>query len=96
MLGTSGSLSRDTRQISSVNGNEKCDNLPYLEPRQRELCAKEKRLIDVISAGASMGIDECKYQFSGRRWNCTTFNRTDVFGNVIKLSKYKMRKRLQV
>ncbi|XP_045216271.1 protein Wnt-4-like [Mercenaria mercenaria] len=85
VLGTSASLSRDTRQTSSVSVNEMCNNSPYLEPRQRELCAKEKRLIDVISAGASMGIEECKHQFSGRRWNCTTFNNTDVFGNVIKI-----------
>lgn len=89
VLGTSGGLSRDTRQIA--NPTEKCDNSPYLEPRQRELCAKEKKLIDVIGAGASMGIEECKYQFRGRRWNCTTFNSTDVFGNVIKISKFTER-----
>ena len=85
VLGTSGSLSRESRQITDPT--EKCNNSPYLEPRQRELCAQEKRLIDVIGAGASMGIDECKHQFKARRWNCTTFNSTDVFGNVIKISK---------
>ena len=39
VLSTSGGLSRDTRQIP--NQVEKCSNSPYLEPRQRELCAKE-------------------------------------------------------
>ncbi|KAH3837426.1 protein Wnt-4-like [Dreissena polymorpha] len=83
VLGTSGSLSRDTRQISDPAAA--CDNSPYLDATQRELCRKEKRLLDVIGAGASMGIEECKFQFKGRRWNCTTFNNTDVFGNVIKI-----------
>ncbi|WAQ98818.1 WNT4-like protein [Mya arenaria] len=83
VLGTSGGLSREQRQISDPV--QECDNSPYLEPRQRALCQKETRLINVVGAGASMGIEECKHQFQGRRWNCTTFNNTDVFGNVINI-----------
>ena len=45
------------------------------------------KLLDVISRGASMGIEECQFQFQNRRWNCSTFNNTDVFGNLVKTSK---------
>ena len=35
-----------------------------------------------------MGIEECQYQFSDRRWNCTTFNNTSVFGKVLEKSEW--------
>ncbi|PVD19491.1 hypothetical protein C0Q70_19980 [Pomacea canaliculata] len=62
-----------------------CSDLPYLKPRQRELCALDKSLIHVLSEGASMGIEECQHQFMNRRWNCSTFNTTSVFGNILKI-----------
>lgn len=62
-----------------------CSDLPFLGPRQRELCALDKSLIHVISDGASMGIEECQHQFQDRRWNCSTFNTTSVFGNILNI-----------
>lgn len=44
-------------------------------------------MLKVISDGAKRGIAECQRQFSNRRWNCTTFNTTNVFGKVLQLSK---------
>ena len=64
-----------------------CSDLLYLAPRQRELCELDASLIGVISQGALMGIEECQYQFQDRRWNCSTFNTTSVFGNVLKIRK---------
>lgn len=62
-----------------------CSNFEFLVPRQRELCSREAKLLTVISEGASRGIAECQNQFSNRRWNCTTFNTTNVFGKVLQL-----------
>ncbi|XP_070175625.1 protein Wnt-4-like isoform X2 [Littorina saxatilis] len=62
-----------------------CSDLQFMGPRQRELCALDKSLIHVISEGASMGIEECQHQFQDRRWNCSTFNTTSVFGNILNI-----------
>ncbi|KAL8566506.1 hypothetical protein ACOMHN_012324 [Nucella lapillus] len=76
------------RVESSGNGNDQlldCSDLSYLGPRQRELCALDKSLIHVLSEGASMGIEECQHQFQNRRWNCSTYNNINVFGNILKI-----------
>ncbi|CAD5118665.1 DgyrCDS7352 [Dimorphilus gyrociliatus] len=61
-----------------------CTNLDILHPKQRKVCHRSRNVLDVISEGASVGIEECQHQFSDRRWNCTTYNTTDVFGNITK------------
>ncbi|CAL1528201.1 unnamed protein product [Lymnaea stagnalis] len=60
-----------------------CSSLQFLQPHQRDICGNDGKLLDVIRNGASMGIDECQYQFRDRRWNCSTNNSTDVFGKVL-------------
>ncbi|KAK3098176.1 hypothetical protein FSP39_016897 [Pinctada imbricata] len=63
-----------------------CSDMKFLAPKQRQLCreSNEKKLLQVISNGASVGINECQHQFSTRRWNCSTFNSTDVFGGILR------------
>jgi hypothetical protein len=68
-----------------MNFKSKCDQIAVFAPQQRQLCLKSKNILDIISKGASMGIEECQYQFLDRRWNCTTFNNTSVFGKVLQL-----------
>ncbi|KAK2179727.1 hypothetical protein NP493_475g00032 [Ridgeia piscesae] len=63
----------------------RCAEIDVLAPRQRELCSRSRHILDVVSSGASAGIDECQYQFRLRRWNCSTFNTTDVFGKILDL-----------
>ena len=65
----------------------RCNQLDVLSPHQQELCTKSKHILDVVADGASMGIEMCQMQFRDRRWNCSTFNSTDVFGKVLQLSK---------
>ena len=72
----------------SYDYKTKCSQVDVLAPHQQELCAKSKHILDVVADGAAMGIDMCQIQFRDRRWNCTTFNSTDVFGKVLQLSKY--------
>lgn len=64
-----------------------CANMNFLSEVQRKLCGQERRLPRVISDGASLGIGECKHQFGNRRWNCSTYNSTDVFGGILKKSR---------
>lgn len=68
-----------------------CSKLQFLQPHQREICSHDFRLLDVISKGASMGIEECQFQFQDRRWNCTTYNNTSVFGPLLQISEQIMR-----
>ncbi|GFS02382.1 protein Wnt [Elysia marginata] len=69
-----------------------CEELPYLQPHQRDICGDDARLLDVIREGAAMGIQECQHQFQDRRWNCSTFNNdTSVFGPVLHTSTSLMK-----
>ncbi|XP_074651670.1 protein Wnt-2b-like [Tubulanus polymorphus] len=72
--------------LAYLDTPSKCTAIPFLETRQKELCQMSDNMLDVLSEGASMGIDECKFQFKDRRWNCNTFNTTDVFGNVLSIN----------
>ncbi|XP_067932538.1 protein Wnt-4-like [Watersipora subatra] len=62
-----------------------CEDMPFLGARQKELCNQGEFIIDVISEGAAMAISECLIQFKDRRWNCSTFDTTDVFGKILTL-----------
>ena len=90
-LGLMSSAYHTTMDNARMNYRSKCYALDVLAPKQRELCGKSKNVLDIISTGASMGIEECQYQFSDRRWNCTTFNNTSVFGKVLDKSKSVLR-----
>ncbi|KAL5004126.1 hypothetical protein ScPMuIL_017582 [Solemya velum] len=56
---SSSPMTFDGQQLAT---EKKCSNLAFLDPHQRKLCDTEDKLLDVISRGASMGIDECQYQ----------------------------------
>ena len=77
-----------TMDNARMNYRSKCFTLDVLAPKQRELCGKSRNVLDIVSQGAHLGIEECQYQFSNRRWNCTTVNDTSVFGKVLHKSKY--------
>ncbi|KOB75802.1 Protein Wnt, partial [Operophtera brumata] len=56
-----------------------CSSLS-LTPGQRRVCRRHKEHMPVVSAGVRRGIEECQYQFSSRRWNCTVTEDGTVFG----------------
>ena len=87
-LGIIGSVRPTMRElVTSEQKRTDCSNMNFLSEVQRKLCGQERRLPRVISDGASIGIQECKHQFANRRWNCSTYNSTDVFGGILKKSK---------
>jgi hypothetical protein len=40
------------------------------------------KLIGLFARAAKLAIDECQYQFRSKRWNCTVFDRPNVFGRL--------------
>ncbi|XP_035829866.1 protein Wnt-4 [Aplysia californica] len=77
-------LAYEVRQSDKIL-DDACASLQFLQPQQREICNHDVKLLEVISSGAAMGIEECQHQFRDRRWNCTTYNNTSVFGPVLHI-----------
>ncbi|XP_039267974.2 protein Wnt-3a-like isoform X1 [Styela clava] len=75
-----------------VQSTLSCSKIPGLVPRQLRFCRNYKELMQSIAEGTKFGINECKYQFKGRRWNCSTitlnsakvFKRKSIFGSVLE------------
>ncbi|XP_067665538.1 protein Wnt-4-like [Haliotis asinina] len=82
-LGMTSSYQTLLEELQEVPVRKRCANLQFLAPKQQKLCDQEEKLIDVIHEGANVGIEECQFQFKDRRWNCSTFNTTNVFGQVL-------------
>ncbi|CAF0713509.1 unnamed protein product [Brachionus calyciflorus] len=76
----------DINKPKFVSGLKRyCKSLRVLNsPVQRRLCFKNDKIIEVIARGAKLAIDECQYQFKFKRWNCTIFNKVNVFGRLIE------------
>ena len=53
---------------------------------QRKLCHRNVKLVNIMSRAAALAIDQCQHQFRFKRWNCTVFNKTNVFGSLIRTS----------
>ncbi|NP_001161494.1 wingless-type MMTV integration site family, member 5 precursor [Saccoglossus kowalevskii] len=63
-----------------------CNQLEGLSQGQTKLCHLYQDHMYPISTGAKSGIEECQYQFSERRWNCSTVDGQSVFGNVMTIA----------
>lgn len=52
-----------------------CDQLAdTLDAKQVQFCKKHPGFMVSVQTGASRAIDECKFQFRTRRWNCSTLD----------------------
>ena len=92
-VGVTSSAYQKTILNPKLNYRSKCSQIDVFETSQRALCTRAKNLLEVLSRGATLGIEECQHQFRHRRWNCTTYNnRTDVFGNILSRSESVVKK----
>ncbi|XP_033728481.1 protein Wnt-1-like isoform X2 [Pecten maximus] len=75
---------------NDLHSNTQLYNNPSLLPltkRQRRLVTKNPGTILALMTGARMAIEECKYQFRNRRWNCPTMdvgNGGSIFGKILQ------------
>ncbi|CAH1393609.1 unnamed protein product [Nezara viridula] len=71
---------------SLIGYKEKCHSYNFLVEKQKELCSLDEDIIEVLRSGMRMAIQECQYQFSMIRWNCSTFDDSpSIFGAVSKI-----------
>jgi hypothetical protein len=70
--------------------NKMCFNKNiFRSPVQRKLCLKDSNiLLPILSDAAKLTIKECQYQFKNERWNCTSFNRVNIFGKIAFTSNF--------
>ncbi|CAL1546894.1 unnamed protein product, partial [Lymnaea stagnalis] len=84
-LAKSGEPSNDLRSPVTKHNNN-----PSLEPltkKQRKLVTKNPGSIVAVENGAKLAINECKFQFKNRRWNCPTHfdgHGSSIFGKILQ------------
>lgn len=49
-----------------------CRKSSHIGGRQDEMCRNEPEIVDEVSNGVQLAIEECQIQFEDRRWNCTS------------------------
>jgi hypothetical protein len=75
-------------QMYMVGSQPICVQAKGLTPGQQKLCHLYHDHMPAVSRGAAMGIQECQWQFRGRRWNCSTLEGdASVFGPVLDIGK---------
>ena len=69
---------------SSLISQDYCDDSNILTSYvQRTLCNTNQKVVQIVSEAAAMAIQECQFQFKYRRWNCSIFNTTNVYGRLL-------------
>ncbi|ENN78243.1 hypothetical protein YQE_05394, partial [Dendroctonus ponderosae] len=75
--------------MQNDQGLPSCKVLPGLSPGQSRLCQLYIDHMNAVALGAKQAINECKYQFQNRRWNCSILGDINVFGPVFTIGKRK-------
>jgi hypothetical protein len=58
----------------------------FTTPAQRNICLRNEKVVTIMARAAKLAIDECQSQFKFKRWNCSVYDRLNVFGNIINTS----------
>ena len=72
---------------NAVATEESCEQLKGLINRQKQVCRRNVEIMDSVKKGAGKAIEECQFQFTNRRWNCSTVDENSIFGNVLNQGK---------
>lgn len=62
-------------------------SLTLLRSKQRRMIRENPGVLQVISRGVNMALQECQHQFRNRRWNCSTKNfltGKNLFGKIVE------------
>lgn len=61
-------------------------SLTLLRSKQRRMIRENPGVLQAISRGVNMALQECQHQFRNRRWNCSTKNfltGKNLFGKIV-------------
>lgn len=65
-------------------------SLMLLRNKQRRMIREHPGVLQAISKGVNMALQECQHQFRNRRWNCSTKNfltGKNLFGKIVDRGK---------
>ncbi|GAB6022554.1 Protein Wnt-4 [Chamberlinius hualienensis] len=71
--------------LASINNADMCEKMTGLITRQVRICKRNLDMMNSVGSGAQRAIDECQYQFSTRRWNCSLSDDSRLFSKVISV-----------
>ncbi|XP_065565913.1 protein Wnt-4a-like isoform X2 [Artemia franciscana] len=78
--------------LASIGASPTCDELSRaLVGKQKKICRNHPGFMSSVRSGAVLAIDECKFQFKARRWNCSSLEdlQHQKFVSFIKMKKSK-------
>ena len=70
--------------VESIATERDCEKLRFLTQHQRKICQNYLDFMEAVREGAKEALEECRFQFRNRRWNCTLFDSKDLFGGLLK------------
>uniref|UniRef100_A0ABD2WR95 Protein Wnt n=1 Tax=Trichogramma kaykai TaxID=54128 RepID=A0ABD2WR95_9HYME len=78
------SMSAQHSVLGLSNAERYCKNA-HLTAKQQVICIQSPQVLQAISSGARLAIEECQHQFKGARWNCTVDpdSADNIFGGVM-------------
>jgi len=53
-----------------------CNKIPGLSPKQRTICQSRPDAMAVVGDGDKLALNECRYQFRHKLWNCSYIGAT--------------------
>lgn len=86
-IGTSGK--RRNRNRAALDIRKYCRAIGWFDKRQRNICVRSPKLIEVVQKGIENALTECRRQFKSYRWNCSPLTWNEVFseGGILKKRK---------